>query len=43
MERLQLEDKIYMEMELDAGNGASILHSQEVRPSIHFVGQMVAD
>ena len=44
MERLQVGDKIYIKMDLDNnGTGDSIIHSQKVKPSIHFVGQRIAD
>ena len=43
MERLQVGDKIYVTMDLDADHGDSIIHSQEVKPSIHFVGQRISD
>ena len=44
MERLQVGDRIYTKMDLDKGGvGASVLHSQKVNPSIHFVGQKISD
>ena len=44
MERLQVGDRIYTKMDLDeGGDGASVLHSQKVNPSIHFVGQRISD
>ena len=44
MERLQVGDRIYTQMDLDeGGDGASVLHSQKVNPSIHFVGQRISD
>ena len=44
MERLQVGDRIYTKMDLDeGGEGASLLHSQKVKPSIHFVGQRISD
>ena len=44
MERLQVGDRIYTKMDLDeGGEGASLLHSQKVNPSIHFVGQRISN
>ena len=43
MERLQLGDRIYIRMDLDANHGDSKIHSQEKMPSIHFVGQKISD
>merc|ERR1719270_3342569 len=43
MERLQVGDRIYIKMDLDADHGESILHSEAIKPSIHFVGQKIAD
>ena len=41
MERLQVGDRIYIKMDLDADHGDSKIHSQEKMPSIHFVGQKI--
>ena len=43
MERLQVGDRIYIKMDLDANHGDSKIHSQEKMPSIHFVGQKISD
>ena len=43
MERLQVGDRIYIKMDLDADHGDSKIHSQEKMPSIHFVGQKISD
>ena len=43
MEKLQVGDRIYIKMDLDANHGDSKIHSQEKMPSIHFVGQKISD
>jgi len=43
MEKLEIGDKIYVAMYLDANHGDSIIHSQKIKPSIHFVGQRISD
>ena len=43
MEKLQIGDRIYIRMDLDANHGDSKIHSEEKMPSIHFVGQKISD
>ena len=43
MERLMIGDQIYAEMQLDGDHGRSLILSDKLLPSIHFVGHKIAD